>query len=277
MKTRNKTISLIVLTSLLVSPLIASADMESNNSVMQTSVNMNQDQMMSWALSPEQKTEFEAQKEKMGLIMKSLESDLKYIRENLTKENSEELKKKIEELKNSYIEKIAAVLDNKEEAEKIIEHRFQIFIKTQIENKERLKDMKEKIEKMKDKAKEFKEKALDKAKEMKAKMEEHKESKLVDKYKAKFIKQLKNKLDNIPSDKLEAIVTKIEAKRQIIADNTKLKAAIKEKYLAQLDALLEILKEKLNPSEEELDINQIINDATGTGWTIDNSWSTVTQ
>lgn len=190
--------------------------------------------------------------------MKSLESDLKYIRENLTKENSEELKKKIEELKNSYIEKIATVQDNKEEAKKIIEHRFQIFIKTQIENKDRLKDMKEKIEKMKDKA-------LDKAKEMKAKMEEHKENKLVEKYKAKFVKQLQNKLDNIPTEKLQGIITKVEAKRKIIADSTKLKAVTKEKYLAQLDALLEILKEKLNPSEEELDINQIIDEATGTG------------
>ncbi len=283
MKTRNKKISIIVASALFVSPLLTSADMsvwtdESTNMINWTSSNMyiwwskDFNETASWRINidSEQKAKFEAQKEKLGSIMKSLESDLKYIRENLTKENSEELKKKIEELKNSYIEKIATVQDNKEEAKKIIEHRFQIFIKTQIENKDRLKDMKEKIEKMKDKA-------LDKAKEMKAKMEEHKENKLVEKYKAKFVKQLQNKLDNIPTEKLQGIITKVEAKRKIIADSTKLKAVTKEKYLAQLDALLEILKEKLNPSEEELDINQIIDEATGTGWTIDNSWSTVTQ
>ncbi len=54
----------------------------------------------------------------------------------------------------------------------------------------------------------MKDKALDKAKEMKAKMEEHKENKLVEKYKAKFVKQLQNKLDNIPTEKLQGIITK---------------------------------------------------------------------
>jgi hypothetical protein len=119
-------------------------------------------------------------------------------------------------------------------------------------------------------AKEEAKKAIDKLKETKKVentqiREENKQIKtdLKAKYKEKYVAQIKNKLDNVSDEKLQKIITNVEKKRAIIAENEKIKTATKEKYLAQIDALLEILKEKLNPTEtEELDLNQILEEAS---------------
>jgi hypothetical protein len=76
--------------------------------------------------------------------MKSLESDLKYIRENLTKENAVELKKKAEELKLTYLAKVSEAFPNVEEAKKVIENRFAIFFKNQFVIREQIKEIKDK-------------------------------------------------------------------------------------------------------------------------------------
>jgi hypothetical protein len=80
-------------------------------------------------------------------------------------------------------------------------------------------------------------------------------------YKARFIAQLKNKLDNIPVEKLQLVITNVTNKRAEIDANTQISATTKAKYLAQIDALLEILNEKVSASTDTLDINKLIDDA----------------
>lgn len=74
------------------------------------------------------KTNLDEQKKKVWEIMKSLESDLKYIRENLTKENLVEMKAKAEELKTTYLAKVSEAFPNLDEAKKVIENRFKNFL-----------------------------------------------------------------------------------------------------------------------------------------------------
>ena len=63
--------------------------------------------------------------------MKSLESDLKYIRENLTKEYLVEMKAKAEELKTTYLAKVSEAFPNLDEAKKVIEKPlFKSMLKT---------------------------------------------------------------------------------------------------------------------------------------------------
>jgi len=75
--------------------------------------------------------------------MKTLEEELKKIRENLTKENYEEMKKKTEELKITYTEKVKEVFSNNEDFNKIIENRFKIFSNNQFYIKEKVKEVKD--------------------------------------------------------------------------------------------------------------------------------------
>lgn len=251
MKTINTKVSFIIASAILVSPFIVSADDSS-----MTSPNWTQMNMMSWVLSSEQK-------DKIWTIMKSLESDLKYIRENLTKENYTEMKKKAEELKLAYIAKVNEAFPNIEEAKKILENRFAIFFKNQFVIREQIKEIK-------DKAMETASGAIQKAKELKKQentqlRDENKQIRqdLKTKYKQKFVAQLKNKLESLSNEKLEKIISNVEKKREQISSNEKLKVTTKEKYLAQLDALLEILKDNLNETDEdELNVDEIIEEAT---------------
>lgn len=82
---------------------------------------------------------------------------------------------------------------------------------------------------------------------------------LVAQYKQKFITALAGKLDSIPTDKLQAVLDKVTTKREETANNAKLTSTSKEKLLAQFDALISILNDKLGitPSDE-VNVNDLI-------------------
>lgn len=298
MKTRNKKISLIALSVLLISPLLASADMNNNtwsmdNNNMPPPTVMWQWQMMmsgssvtwsGWQTTSEDRT-------KIDYIMKSLEAQLKIIRESITKDNIDEMKQKALDLQATYKAKIAeAFPDRAADVQKIVDYRFTIFFNNQFKIREQVKEIKDNAMNSAsgtiNQAKEMAKKAIDNAKELKKteNTQVRNEIKQVKKdlkaqYKSRFLRELKNKLDNIPADRLQTIINNVEAKREIIANNTTIKDSTKEKYLAQIDALLEILNDKVSESNDNLDINQLIDSTSNTNsstWTT-NTGSTVSQ
>lgn len=268
MKRINKKVSLIIASSIILMPLLASAEMTTSTENATTNINVVMpisEQNMSWSITAEQKA-------KLWEIMKPLESDLKYIRENLTKENFEEMKKKAEELKLTYLTKVSELFPNLPEAKLIIENRFKIFFNNQFIIREQIKEVKDNFKNsvwtwVLLKAKETASWAINKIKEEK-KIEntqirqEIKQVKqdLKAKYKEKFLSQLQGKLDNIPVDKLQLVLDKVTKKREEIATNNKLTQTKKDSYLAQLDALIDILNDKLgNNTTDELNLDDLLN------------------
>ncbi|MDD4151141.1 MAG: hypothetical protein PHR68_00845 [Candidatus Gracilibacteria bacterium] len=185
------------------------------------------------------------EKTQLGYIMKSLEEELKSIRESINKDNLVEMKTKTETLKNTYLEKVSSMNTSFKDS---IEKRFEVFYKNQFELREKIENKKEKI----------KDTMSGSINEVKEKIKEVKQT-LIVKYKEKFIKQLGNKLDNISDEKLKLILDKIVVKRENISNNAKLTSTSKEKLLAQLDALTEIINEKLGiTNNDEINVDEII-------------------
>lgn len=293
MKTLNKKISLLIASAIFISPILAFADISDDNTDdTNTNSSMWQWQMMmsgssvtwsGWQTTSEDRT-------KIDYIMKSLEAELKTIREAVNKDNIDEMKEKAIALQETYMAKIAGAFpDRANDVKKIVAYRFTIFFNNQFKIREQVKEIKDNamnsVSWMLNQAKEMAKKAIDNAKELKKteNTQIRNEIKQVKKdlkaqYKAKFLNQLKNKLDNIPADRLQTIINNVEAKREIIANNTTIKDSTKEKYLAQIDALLEILNDKVSESNDSLDVNQIIDEANSNSstWTT-NTGSTVTQ
>jgi Mg2+ and Co2+ transporter CorA len=65
------------------------------------------------------------------------------------------------------------------------------------------------------------------------------------KYKEKFVKALGTKLDKLSEEKLKKVLAKIETAIELTNNNEKLSQISKDKILAQLDALKDIINEKL--------------------------------
>ncbi len=298
MKTRNKKVSLLIASAIFVSPLLASADMDSSTWTMDNTMTpppaMGQWQMtMSWSsLSGSGWQTTSEDRTKIDYIMKSLEAELKTIRESITKDNIDEMKQKALDLQATYVAKIAEVFpDRAADLKKMIDYRFTIFFNNQFKIREDVKEIKDNAKDAINKAKEAWKDAVNKAKEMAknaintakdAKKTENNQVRTEKKevkqdlkaqYKARFIAQLKNKLDNIPVEKLQMVIDNIKIKRAAIDANTQISATTKAKYLAQIDALLEILNEKVSASTDTLDINKLIDDATNTN---SSTWTTTT-
>ncbi len=81
-------------------------------------------------------------------------------------------------------------------------------------------------------------------------------SALVEKYKTAFMGKLKSRLDNISSDKLEKVLEKVNTMIKTTTNNTKLSATSKENLLSQLEALKEIIENKI---DEATIVNDEIN------------------
>jgi hypothetical protein len=81
----------------------------------------------------------------------------------------------------------------------------------------------------------------------------------VGKYKESFTKTLGTKLDTIPTETLKTIGTKIDTLIEQYTNNTSLTAEKKENFVSQLQALKEIVNEKLTPATDTLDIDSIFN------------------
>lgn len=297
MKTRNKKVSLLIASAIFVSPLLASADMDYSSWSMD---NMPKppslwqwQMMMSWSsLSGSEWQTTSEDKTKIDYIMKSLEAQLKTIRESITKDNIDEMKQKALDLQAIYVAKIAEVFpDRAADLKKMIDYRFTIFFNNQFKIREDVKEIKDNTKDAINKAKEAWKDAVNKAKEMaKNAIDAAKDAKKTEnnqvrtekkevkqdlkaQYKARFIAQLKNKLDNIPVEKLQLVITNVTNKRAEIDANTQISATTKAKYLAQIDALLEILNEKVSASTDTLDINKLIDDAANSN---SSTWTTTT-
>lgn len=83
-------------------------------------------------------------------------------------------------------------------------------------------------------------------------------SELRSKYKKSFATKLENRLDSISETKLEKILIVIDNKIGEVEVNTKLSEIQKERILSQLEALKEIINEKLSMLEDAIDIDSII-------------------
>jgi hypothetical protein len=81
-------------------------------------------------------------------------------------------------------------------------------------------------------------------------------SALVEKYKTAFMGKLKSRLDNISSDKLEKVLEKVNTMIKTTTNNTKLSSTSKENLLSQLEALKEIIENKI---DEATIVNDEIN------------------
>lgn len=75
------------------------------------------------------------------------------------------------------------------------------------------------------------------------------------KYKEKFVKALGTKLDKLSEEKLKKVLAKIETAIELTNNNEKLSQISKDKILAQLDALKDIINEKLWVTEETTDLD----------------------
>ena len=83
----------------------------------------------------------------------------------------------------------------------------------------------------------------------------------VGKYKESFTKTLGTKLDTIPTETLKTIGTKIDTLIEQYTNNTSLTPEKKENFVSQLQALKEIINEKISPAPatDALDIDSIFN------------------
>lgn len=188
--------------------------------------------------------------EKLKEYMTEKKSEMEEVKEeykNMTDEERESLKqekmKEMEAKKAQHLAEIESIVGNSDEAKAYI-----------AKMKELYSEAKEYKWKMKDKRKEYKEKKKDSK-------EKYKNKRLLikSKYKKAFAKKLWNRLDNIPTEKLEKVVILIDKKIKTIEANSNLSEDSKEKRIAQYEALKELVNEKLNVNEEEIDLDEILN------------------
>ena len=126
----------------------------------------------------------------------------------------------------------------------MIENRFEIFKQNQFITRE-------KVGELKDAAKTTTQEIKNEIKAVK--------SDLVSKYKTKYLKQLWTKLDNYDTEKLNQILQKLQNYRETVVNNTWMTETKKTSILAQIDAFFSIIKDKLDTSSDDLNLDEIIN------------------
>lgn len=108
-------------------------------------------------------------------------------------------------------------------------------------------------EKMKENKNEYKEKKQEAKQNFQDKKQE-----LKMKYKAKFAKALEAKLANFSTDKIKAVIAKIDTVIEKYNSNEALTQDQKDKFVAQLNALKELLQEKIDETENSINIDEIL-------------------
>ena len=184
-------------------------------------------------LSDEVKEELKELKETFKAENDALLEELKAAHEDGDDEAVEELKEELHTLREEHYEAVKAALPEDSEATAALKERREVYK----ENREIRNEISEK-------RKEFR--------------EEKKE--LVGKYKKAFVNKLGNKLEKIPTDRLDAISQKIDGIIEVYSNNTRLSEEKKDALLSQLEALKDIIDDRINESEveEELDIEAIL-------------------
>lgn len=174
-------------------------------------------------------------------------------RKELFKEYREKMKEKAEKYKaekkdklEAHFDEIKSIVGDSEEAKAFL-----------AKAKELHSDMKEgKYEKM-SKMNQKRENYSEGKKEMKE-VYKTKRADLRWKYKKAFAKKLSNRLDKIPTEKLEKILVIIDRKISETEAKTSLSDDRKEKRIAQYEALKDLINEKLNKSDDLIDINELL-------------------
>lgn len=216
---------------------------------------------------------------------KSLEESIQKLRETLTSENVEDVKTKAENLKAEYLQKAKELwLDRYKQ---MVEARFQTFYQNNFAKNDAMKKMVEEKKLLLEKAKIEMNKKMEEAKnKMKEKQQELKEIKKEDvkrvieekkqdfnkikenfqvkkqdlkaKYKEQFAKQLQARLDKLPVEKLQSVIEKIDLSIEKYTANDKLTSQQKEKFIAQLHALKEIVQEKISQKDEMINLDELL-------------------
>lgn len=168
---------------------------------------------------------------------------------DLTEEDIAEIKADIEELKAEYLDAVKEIVWEDEQVLKFLELRMWVFRENQQlrdENKDLREDMRQEMWTWMMNSFQWGNKIMDKKMELRQK------------YKKVFAKPLESKIENIPVEKLKLISSRIdtliEKYSSMDMDETK-----KEKTIAQLEAIKEIIDDKLTTSEDMLDIDEILN------------------
>ena len=297
MKNVNKKVWIVIATALFLAPTLSYAwDMEMSNASNSMKMDMWSETVTS-STNQKNPTMYgftEEQLLSLKEVRAKLEEEIKTLRESITDENIEEIKTKAEELKNTYIAKLKELWLDK--TTRIIEDRFKIFYEANITRRDELKNLTEekkeeikkiaeekkaeweaKKEEMKKLAEEKKEEYKKIAEEQKAqwwaKKEEFKQKvedtkqnfkslkqDLKAKYKEAFAKKLEWKIDNLWAEKLKAVIAKIDTVIAKYQANTTLTAEQKEKFVAQLNAVKELLQEKLDELENGINLDELLSE-----------------
>ena len=220
---------------------------------------------------------FDKDQKNIKEFMNSLENEIKTLREAINKENIEEIKVKAEELKNKYLEKVKSI---NPDLQKMVNERFDIFFKNQFILREELtnlkkdfdvkkedfkkdlnvkkEDFKKETEVLKENLKIKKDEIKNNVSDLRKNLKQTKEDLKV-KYKEEFKVQLANRLESLSKENLQKVLSKIETQISKIVDSN-ISNTSKEKILAQLYAIKEIISEKLwTDVEEELNLDELLN------------------
>lgn len=210
--------------------------------------------------------------EKVSEFVKEMEESIKELRESITEENLEEIKKEALSLKEEFLKKAQELWV---EWLKIkVEYRFKVFFENQIDKKEEFKknleDKKEELKKLAeqkkqelwDKKEEYKKEFKDKKEELKEKTKEvkqtfkNKKEELKVKYKKVFEKKLEEKLASLSEEKINKIIANIDKAIEKY-NSLEISQEQKDKFIAQLEALKELLKSKLDETQDMINLDEL--------------------
>ncbi|NUJ98053.1 hypothetical protein HGA92_04685 [Candidatus Gracilibacteria bacterium] len=177
------------------------------------------------------------QKEKIKALNDQMKEELEPFIEKLRQEKDIDTRKLIIEEINAihkkYAEKVKEIVGENANLVGLIDKRIEVL----------------------DKNKDLRQENLDTRKKWREERAE-----LIEKYKTAFMNKLKSKLDTISADKLEKVLTKVNTMIQTTTNNKKLTQASKDKILAQLEALKEILENKIDETtiiNDEVDLEAL--------------------
>ena len=281
MKNLNK--KLFIAWAIFLVPAFALADMEMGDGFMS---NWSMTMSSSWMFQKQEDFRFkplywswmlmwswmtQETKSKMEELRKSLEEQIKTLRESITKDNLDEIKTKAESLKQEYLQKLDDL--GLAQFKPMIEERFRMFFENNLAKREEMKKLvderKEKIEKSKQDFKDFVENGSWSVKEARETMKQDiQKTKLVfqankqdlkAKYKEQFAKTLETKLTSMSAEKIKAVIAKIEQALSKYTSNETLTQAQKDKFVAQLNALKDIMQDKLDELENGINLDELLN------------------
>ena len=201
-------------------------------------------------LKAEKKAKMEEKKEKYEEMKEKMEAMSDEEKKEHKEDMKEEREERKEEMKNwmkGHFEKVKEIVwDDTPEAKAFLEKAKELHSWMKEGKKEKKWEMKKERG-------EYKEARTEKKEEYKEKKFE-----LRMKYKKAFAEKLTTRLDKISDVKLETIVVKIDAMIEKFESNDKLSEDKKEKLLAQLGGLKDVINEKLDKTSSEIDVEALL-------------------